>query len=108
MLILEKDLIGKNLYKYRKKAGLTQIEVSEKANLSDKTYADIERGTANMRVDTLIKICKVLNITPNDILYKKDLNSNDDTNTLISKIESCSEKDREFILNTLSSFLNTR
>ena len=31
----------------RKKAGVTQSEVAEAADLSDRTYADIERGTVN-------------------------------------------------------------
>ena len=48
--------------------GLTQAEVAEMAELSDRTYADIERGSVTMRVDSLLKICSALNITPNDIL----------------------------------------
>lgn len=72
MLISDKIAIGLNLRKYRKMCNLTQIEVAEKANLSDRTYADIERGSANMRVDTLIKICDVLKITPNEILTIAD------------------------------------
>ena len=68
VLIFDFNLIGNKLYSYRKKSGMTQCEVAEAAGISDRTYADIERGSVNMRVDTLLKICKVLKITPNDIL----------------------------------------
>lgn len=71
MLIFDIREIGNLLLKYRKKAGLTQAELAEKAQISDRTYADIERGFSNMRVDTLLNICHALNITPNDILLRE-------------------------------------
>ena len=68
MLISDLNTIGNNLYKIRKLRGLTQSEVAELSELSDRAYADIERGNVNMRIDTLLKICVTLKITPNDIL----------------------------------------
>ena len=68
MLIFDFTVIGNNLYSIRKKMGMTQAEVAENAGISDRTYADIERGTVNMRVETLLRICNVLKITPNEIL----------------------------------------
>ena len=62
MLIFNLNIIGNNLYKVRKANGLTQAEVAEKAELSDRTYADIERGNTIMRIDTLLKICNALHI----------------------------------------------
>ena len=55
MLVFDFRTIGNKLLSIRKKAGLTQSEVAEKANLSDRTYADIERGTVNMRMETYTK-----------------------------------------------------
>ena len=108
MLITEKAIIGKNLYAFRKKCGLTQFEVAEKANLSDRTYADIERGHVNMRVDTLLKICDVLKITPNDILTDVEFNSEINMDELLEKIESFTVNDKKFITETLSNFIKTR
>lgn len=108
MLITEKAIIGKNLYAFRKKCGLTQFEVAENANLSDRTYADIERGHVNMRIDTLIKICNVLNITPNDILVDEKEHSADKLETLIKEIDSFSINDKHFIMETLDKFIKTR
>ena len=58
MLIFDLRAIGNKLLAIRKKAGLTQSEVAEAANLSDRTYADIERGTVNMRIETALRICE--------------------------------------------------
>ena len=70
MLIFDLHSIGENLYKVRKAKGLTQAEVAEMAELSDRTYADIERGSVTMRVDSLLKICTALRITPDEVLVK--------------------------------------
>lgn len=108
MLIKEKNQIGRKLYEIRKKCGLTQFEVAEKASLSDRTYADIERGHVNMRVDTLLKICDVLKISPNDVLVEENLESSENIDELIKEIETFSMKDKQFITETLISFIKTR
>lgn len=46
MHILNLVEIGERLLSVRRKKGMTQGEVAEKAGLSDRAYADIERGTA--------------------------------------------------------------
>lgn len=63
MLIYDQITIGNKLLDVRKKSGLTQAEVAERADISDRAYADIERGCTNMRVDTLQKICNALHST---------------------------------------------
>lgn len=68
VLIFDFKEIGNRLYFFRKGAGKTQSEVAELAGISDRTYADIERGTVNMRVETLQRICGVLNISPDALL----------------------------------------
>ena len=68
MLNYDKLEIGNRLHAFRKKAGLTQAETAEAAGLSDRAYAEIERGLSNMRTETLLNICRVLRITPNDLL----------------------------------------
>ena len=73
MLVFDFGAIGNKLLAIRKQAGLTQNEVAELAGLSDRTYADIERGTVNMRIETILRICKALRITPDDILTEENV-----------------------------------
>ena len=73
MLIFDLRTIGNKLLTIRKRMGMTQAEVAEAAGLSDRTYADIERGSVNMRTETILRICNVLHITPDEVLKKARL-----------------------------------
>ena len=68
MLIYDFREIGNRLLAFRKKSGLTQIEVAEAAGLSDRTYANIERGSVNMQIETILRICDAFHIPA--IFYK--------------------------------------
>ena len=64
--------IGNRLLKLRTEARMSQAEVADRADISVRTYADVERGEANMRVATLLAICSVLRVSPNDVLLEPD------------------------------------
>lgn len=70
-LITDLRVIGSRLHTSRKTQGLSQAEVAAAANISGRAYADIERGEANMRVDTMLRICQALHITPDAILIEE-------------------------------------
>lgn len=55
--------IGKNLSELRKKRGLTQAELAEQLNYSDKAISKWEHGDAMPSIENLIVICKFYNIT---------------------------------------------
>ena len=102
MLIFDFLVIGNKLFKYRKKRGLTQAEVAEKAGISDRTYADIERGSVNMRVETLLKICDVLSITPDDVLTEQGEVSFEE---LQEKFSTLSPSDKKVALQVMEVFI---
>ena len=106
MLDLDLHAIGNNLYKVRKTKGLTQSEVAERAELSDRTYADIERGSVTMRVDSLLKICGALNITPNDILVT-DNDIKITEQDIVEAIKSCSNIEKETVLKLLNVYIDS-
>ena len=89
MLIFDFRTIGNKLLAIRKKAGLTQSEAAEAANLSDRTYADIERGTVNMRIETVLKICEALKITPDVLLTEDNPNLSLRQAELLTELEKC-------------------
>ena len=106
MLVFDLHSIGNNLYKVRKAKGLTQAEVAEKAELSDRTYADIERGSVTMRVDSLLKICGALNITLNDILVS-DIVIEISEQDIAETIKDCSNNEKETALRLLSVYVDS-
>ena len=107
MLISDMHIIGNKLLTFRKQKGLTQAEVAELAEISDRTYADIERGSTNMRMGTLVSICKALNITPNQILIDDDNLLMIEQEKLFKQLNSCKTKERETALKLLSVYLNS-
>lgn len=88
MLIFDRRTIGNRLLTMRKKRGLTQAEVAELAGLSDRTYADIERGTVNMRLETLLHICRVYGATPDEILVS-ELDAPLPESELLARLHRC-------------------
>lgn len=107
MLISDLRLIGNRLLDFRKKRGLTQAEVAERADLSDRTYADIERGHVNMRIETFIKICTSLHVTPDEILVRTD-SPDEKPNDLNEMLKNCSEHDRKTAMKILEAFLSSQ
>ena len=107
MLIFDFHTIGNNLLAVRKRMGLTQSEVAEAAGLSDRTYADIERGTVNMRIETVLRICNVLHITPDEILTKENISLPLRQNELIARLNACNPKDKETALRLLEIYLES-
>ncbi len=107
MLIFNFSTIGDRLFSIRKRMGLTQAEVAEAAELSTRTYADIERGSVNMRIETVLKICNVLHITPDEILTTDNSSISAKQQELWERLNSCSSKDKETALKLLSVYLES-
>lgn len=63
-----KDVIAKNLVELRSKAHLTQLELAEKINYSDKAVSKWERGEALPDLRVIVKIAQIYNITVDDIV----------------------------------------
>lgn len=107
MLVNDFREIGNKLLAIRKKAGLTQSEVAEAANLSDRTYADIERGTVNMRIETILKICEALHITPDTLLTEENPVLSAKQSELFDELDKCTAKQKETALELLAIYLRS-
>lgn len=107
MLVTSMQIIGDKLYRIRKKTGLTRAEVAEKAGLSDRTYADIERGSSNMRAETLLGICNALSITPDDIFVDENVKTNLQQEEIIERLNSCTPKEKDTALKMIDVYLNS-
>ncbi|MBQ8435433.1 MAG: helix-turn-helix domain-containing protein [Oscillospiraceae bacterium] len=107
MLIFDFRAIGNKLLAIRKKAGLTQSEVAEAANMSDRTYADIERGTVNMRIETVLKICDALHITPDVVLTEENPKLAQKQTEILKELDKCTPQQKETALELLEVYLRS-
>lgn len=60
--------IGRRVTKIRKQRHLTQEKLSEKCDLSPQYISNIERSISIPSTETLLRICEVLEVTPDAIL----------------------------------------
>ena len=64
-------LVGANIKREREKAGFTQDQLSELLGIGSKSLSSIERGIVGVSLCTLMKICEILHISANVLLYEK-------------------------------------
>lgn len=57
-----KNIIAKNISNLRKENKLTQLELAEKMNYSDKAVSRWERGETLPDIDVLLKLCDLFNV----------------------------------------------
>ena len=105
MLVTDTRQIGNRLLILRKRSGLTQAEVAEVAGLSDRAYADIERGSVNMRVEATLRICQALRITPDEILTTENTSLVSRQEELLERLDKCLPREKETALALLETYL---
>ena len=107
MLVFDFRKIGGKLLAVRKRLGLTQMEVAEAAGMSDRAYADIERGLVNMRVETVLRICQALHISPDEILTEDTPLLEQRQTELMERLSVCYPREKETALSLLAVYLQS-
>lgn len=64
----DKKSMGLKIRAARKKKGYTQSQLAELISVSDRTVNLMETGKSGMTIETLIKFCNVLDVSPNYVL----------------------------------------
>ncbi|MBL4619509.1 MAG: helix-turn-helix transcriptional regulator [Marinicaulis sp.] len=65
--------LAKNLKKRAQELGLSDTEIAHSANLPTRRYGHYTTGYREPNLDTLLVICEVLDISPNQLLeWNKD------------------------------------
>lgn len=62
-----REEIAKNICFYRKKAGMTQKELADAVGAKKSSVSNWELAQNSPDIDTLVKICEVLNVQPKDM-----------------------------------------
>lgn len=89
------EKIGKFIAQKRKEKNLTQAELAEKLNVSDKAISKWERGICLMDMSLLIPLSEILDVTVNEILAGEMIAKDNTTllnNAAVSGIKSYQKK----------------
>ena len=99
--IVNQAKIGKFIAEQRKLAKLTQAQLAEKLNITDRAVSKWETGRALPDSSIMLELCAILNITVNDLLngevtsvedYKKEMEKN-----LLEMVEQKQQHDKQLL-----------
>lgn len=105
---MDQKAIGKRIKSAREKKGLTQEQLAEQVNLSPMHISVIERGNKLPRLETLIKIANVLDVSADTLL--QDVVNNQiklRTSEASNLIAQLSREDQHRVLAALHSFVES-
>ena len=98
---MDQEKIGRFIAERRKNTGLTQLQLAEKLNITDRAVSKWERGKAMPDSSIMLELCGVLKITVNDLLcgevvtmdnYNKEMEKN-----LLEMVKQKEEADRRLL-----------
>lgn len=85
--------IGKFISERRKSVGLTQAQLAERLNITDRAISKWENGRTMPDSSLMIELCEILGISVNDLLYGEIVSSQSYNNELENAlIEAVKEK----------------
>ena len=94
--------IGRFIAECRKRENLTQMQLAEKLNITDRAVSKWERGKAMPDSSIMLDLCKILKITVNDLLSGEIVSmenyNNEMENKLIEMVKEKEENDKRLLL----------
>ncbi len=92
---MDQKRIGRFIAECRKNNNLTQMQLAEKMNVTDRAVSKWETGRAMPDSSIMLDLCKVLNITVNELLSGEKINMENYTDKKEKKlVEMVREKER--------------
>lgn len=87
--------IGKRIQNRRKQKGYTQEQLADMMNVSVQMISNLERGNKAIRIDNLVNLSKILNVSTDYILTGKETVG--DMTNVFSKFSGLSDRDRKIV-----------
>lgn len=95
--------IGEQVKKAREQASLTQEQLAEQIEVSPQYVSDLERGVVGISIPTLKKLCSVLYVTSDQILFA-DRPENDVT-AIANKCRMLPEEQFSILSDIINKFI---
>jgi transcriptional regulator with XRE-family HTH domain len=96
-------LIGSNIKREREKANFTQDEFSELIGIGSKSLSAVECGSVGISLSTLTRICKVLSISSDTLLFEN--RPENDISVLTDRLRQLSPKQFQLANDLLCTLL---
>jgi len=92
---VELKAIGNRISERRKQLNLTQEQVAEKMNVSIQMVSNLERGNKAIKIENLLKISEILDMSTDYILTGK--HTEKDVNAFLTRVSKLSDNDYKMI-----------
>ena len=96
-------LVGANIKREREKAGFTQDRFSELLGIGSKSLSSIERGVVGVSLSTLLRICDILHISANMLLYEQV--QKNDVDSIAQQLKMLSAEQFEIVSDVMRNFI---
>lgn len=108
-MTIDYSAVGKRISLIRKNRGTTQEQLAEKAELSNIYISHIENSRSIPSLETLMKLCSALDITPDEVLLgtKQDM-ENYLQSDIQKKLILCTPKERRMVSRFIDLLLEER
>lgn len=108
-MTIDYSAVGKRISLIRKNRGMTQEQLAEKAELSNIYISHIENSRSIPSLETLMKLCSALDITPDEVLLgtKQDM-ENYLQSDIQKKLLLCTPKERRMVSRFVDLLLEER
>jgi len=98
--------LGNCIRKHRNKCGLTQQQLSDKAGVSVRHIAKIEKGIINPSFEKLHALVTALGVPPIDLFYSELPDEEREVGQLTGYYRACPHDDRVLIMKTVQCLTN--
>lgn len=95
MTSVELEAIGNRISERRKQLNYTQEQIAEKMNVSIQMVSNLERGNKAIKIDNLLKISEILDMSTDYILTGK--HTEKDINSFLNRVSQLSDIDYKMI-----------
>lgn len=95
-------LIGMRIRRFREKSGLSQEELADRINATERHIRNIEAGRSGLSISLLVSLANTFDVTVDDLLADSLTCSNDSLRTeVFNLLSDCTPTETEILMDML-------
>jgi transcriptional regulator with XRE-family HTH domain len=98
--------IGERISRLRRRCDMTQDELGELAEINGKHISRIESGHVLPSIDSVMKLCNVLEVTPDYLLLGVKKIDNATINRIVEELRLSSDKQQNLVYEFINLLIN--
>lgn len=100
-----RKVVGLRLKKKRKQLGWSRGYVADRIGIVEKYYADIERGTCGMSIETMLALAKLYHFSLDEFIYGEEKRSGLEVESLEVQMKELSPQEKEYCAELMCLFI---